>query len=451
MPERVEKFTKSENILKLLLSLAIPSIISGLVDNLYNAVDSIFVGRFVGNEGLAALSVINVIQLMFISMGVLFGVGNSSIVSRALGARDFNKARVSLLHAFWTSFFLSNTISLSVLANLDWFLGLIGASPRSLPYAKSYGSIILWFGFLLPLNGMMLGAFRAKGEALKSTYLTVTGAILNIILDAVFIMNFGWGVAGAAIATVCSQGVVFVVAISRLKKLYDTNFLFQDKSEITPPLIREIVKVGFPSGLKLILMVFTFSTANMILVSYGDEYISAFGVFNRIVMILSSINISLGVGVQPLIGMNYGAHLFARVKRIIKVGLRASILVSFLTSIFLWIAPEGVFKLFTLDMNIINTCREISRPQSYTYIGWGIFFCVTEACLAMGHAREAFISSIAYPLSAMFGFVVFNHLFGLQGVLWAFPFAFLVVGILNTVLVSIEFKRLDKRALNNVN
>ncbi len=446
MPERVEKFTKDDRILKLMLSLAIPAMISGLVDNLYNTVDSIFVGQFVGSEGLAALSVINVIQTMYISMGVLFGVGNSSIVSRALGARDMDKARLSLVHAFWTLFILSNVIGFTVLINLDWFLGIIGASSRTLPYAKSYGSIILWGGFLLPINGMMLGAFRAKGEALKSTYLTVLGAVINTILDAVFIMYFGWGVAGAALATICSQGIVFVVAVIHLKKLYDTNFLFKEKSEIAPSMSGEIVKVGFPAGAKLILLTLTFSVANNVLVKYGDDYISAFGVFNRFVMIFSTINIALGMGVQPIIGMNYGARLYMRVKRVMTLAVRLSLVISALSSIFLWFAPEVVYRLFTSDIDIIRACREISRPQAYTYAGWGLFFCITEASLAMGHAREALLSSIAYPLSIMFGFIVFDHFWGLRGALCAFPFSFLVVGIISLILLVIEFRRLDRRA-----
>ncbi len=362
-----------------------------------------------------------------------------------------DRARLSLLHAFWTLFILSNVIGFTVLINLDWFLGLIGASSRTLPYAKSYGSIILWGGFLLPINGMMLGAFRAKGEALKSTYLTVLGAVINTILDAVFIMHFGWGVAGAALATICSQGIVFVVAINRLKKLYDTNFLFKDKSEIAPSSMSlEIVKVGFPAGAKLILLTLTFSVANNVLVKYGDNYISAFGVFNRFVMIFSTINIALGMGVQPIIGMNYGARLYMRVKRVMTLAVRLSLVISALTSIFLWVAPEAVFRLFTSDIDIIRACREISRPQAYTYAGWGLFFCITEASLAMGHAREALLSSIAYPLSIMFGFIVFDHFWGLTGALCAFPFSFLVVGIISLILLVIEFRRLDQRALNSV-
>ncbi len=447
MPEKVDKFTKDENIVKLLLALAIPSIISGMVDNLYNTVDSIFVGQFVGGEGLAALSVINVIQLMYISMAVLFGVGNGSVVSRALGARNEKRAELSLVHSFWTLLCISSVISFSILANLDSFLSLIGASERTLPYAKSYGSIILWTGFLLPINGMMLGAFRARGEALKSTYLMVTGAVTNIFLDAVFIMMFGWGVAGAAIATACSQLLVFVLAITRIKKLYNTNFLLHDKSEIDLHLVKEIIQTGLPTGLRLILFVFTHSVANGILVNYGDEYISAFGIFNRFIMILSIINICLGGGAQPLIGMNYGARLFDRVKRIIVVALKMGMWISVFTSAFLWFAPEGAYRLFTLDPNIIRACREISVPQSYTYIGWGIFICVCEAAQAMGHAKESFWVSISYPLITMFGFIVFNYFWGLTGVLWAFPFAYLIIGIESSALLMVEFRRLDKRML----
>ena len=198
MPEQINKIKEDKNIIKLLFLLALPAVISGLVDSFYNTVDSVFVGQYIGSKALAALSVINVIQLMYISIGVLFSVGNASIISRALGSQNPERAKQTLIHSFWGLFVVSNIISFSILMNLDSFLILIGASTDSLPYARDYGSIILWTGFILPINNMLLGAFRAKGKALSATYLNMIGAVLNIILDAVFIIYFGWGVAGAA-------------------------------------------------------------------------------------------------------------------------------------------------------------------------------------------------------------------------------------------------------------
>ena len=448
MPEQINKIKEDKNIIKLLFLLALPAVISGLVDSFYNTVDSVFVGQYIGSKALAALSVINVIQLMYISIGVLFSVGNASIISRALGSQNPERAKQTLIHSFWGLFVVSNIISFSILMNLDSFLILIGASTDSLPYARDYGSIILWTGFILPINNMLLGAFRAKGKALSATYLNMIGAVLNIILNAVFIIYFGWGVAGAALATVVGQGIVFVIALTRIKKLYDTNFLLDNKSEISIPLLKEVVQVGTPTGLRLILFVGVFSVANVILKPYGDEYLSAFGIFNRLIMLMSMINISLGIGSQPLIGINYGAKLYKRVQKIILMTFGLGMVISLLTGLFLWYSPASVFAIFTTDPDIIRICREIARPQSYTYIGWGIFICIAEALQAMGHAKESFWLSLSYPITVMFGFVVFNMFWGLNGIYWAFPSSYLIIGILSTIMLIKELKALHKKQID---
>ena len=448
MPEQIKKMTEDENIIKLLFILALPAVISGLVDTFYNTVDSIFVGQYVGSKALAALSVINVIQLMYVAIGVLFSVGNASIISRALGAQHPERAVSSLIHSFWAAFFVSNIISFSILMNLDSFLTLIGASEESLPYARDYGSIILLTGFILPINNLLLGAFRAKGQAISATYLNIIGAVINIGLDALFIISFGWGVAGAALATAIGQGVVFVIAVRRIMKLYNTNLLFHNKSEISTPLLKEIVHVGTPTGLRLILFAGAFSIANVILKPYGDNYLSAFGIFNRLIMLMSMINISLGIGSQPLIGVNYGAKLYKRVERIIFKTFSVGLVISILTCIFLWYSPASVFGIFTSDLDIIRICREISMPQAYTYIGWGIFICIAEALQAMGHAKESFWLSLLYPISVIFGFVVFDKLWGLQGVYWAFPFSYLVIGIVASVMLIKELRSLNQKQEN---
>lgn len=452
MPEKVKQLTEDSNILKLLFILTIPTVISGLVDTLYNTVDSIFVGQFVGSEGLAALAIINVIQLLFLAIGVLFSVGNASIISRALGAHHIERAKSSLIHTFWALFIISNLISYSILFNLESFLMFIGASEKTLPYAKSYGEIILWTGFFVPINNMLMGSFRAKGEVLKSTYLNSAGAILNIILDAIFIMKLDMGVGGAALATAISQGIVFVIAIIRVMKLYQINFLFHHKEEINPNIVGEIIQVGLPTGLRLLLFTAVFSIANVILAPYGDDYLSAFGIFNRFIMILSMINISLSIGSQPLIGMNYGAKLYDRVQKIITLVLLIGFGVSVLTCFFLWFAPYSAYALFTSDSNIIRICREISIPQAYTYIGWGFFICIAEALQAMGRAKKSFWLSMTYPTMVIFGFIVFDKFWGLEGTYWAFPFSYVVIGIASVIILKTEFQHLHHKneALKNI-
>ncbi|MGL4394156.1 MAG: MATE family efflux transporter [Brevinema sp.] len=439
------KFLKEENIFKMILSLSLPAILAGFIDSLYNTVDSIFVGYFVGTEALAALSIINVIQLLFISIGVLFSVGNSSIVSRALGAKNHHRAVKTLIHSFWGTFVVAFSLSMIFLLNLDYCLGLIGATPDILPYARSYGAIVLWTSFILPLNNMMLGALRAQGQVAQGMYFSVMAAVLNIILDAVFIVGFQWGVAGAAIATAISQAVLFLFLFMKIKKLYKTNLCFSKEFEIHFPLFKEVIAVGFPTGMRLMLFVGVFSLANNVLSSYGSEYLSAFGVFTRVINVLGMIIVSLTMGGQPLIGLNYGAELYERVKKITATVLATGVGVGLISSLLLVFAPAGLYQLFTPNETIIKICQEISLYEGLTYWGWAVFLCIVEALQAMGHARTSFCLSITYPMFVSLFLTLLPEFFGVKGVWLAFSATYILIAIFGLIALLVDFRHIDKK------
>ncbi|MGL4563056.1 MAG: MATE family efflux transporter [Brevinema sp.] len=440
-----KKFLQEENILKMLLTLSLPAIFSGLVDSLYNTVDSIFVGYFVGNDGLAALAVINVIQLIFISIGVLFSVGNGSIISRALGANDHHRVLKTLIHSFWGNLFVSISLSFIFLINMDFFLPMIGASKTILPYAKEYGSIILWTAFILPLNNMMLGSLRAQGKVLDGTYLNIVAAGTNIILDALFIVVFHWGVGGAALATAISQALLTIALLYKIRKLYQTNLLFSHEYRFHVNALKEIIVVGFPTGMRLMLFVGVFSLANSVISSYGAEYLSAFGIYTRLCNLMAMILISLTMGGQPLIGINYGATLFQRVKKIILTIVSVGVGVGLLcTALLVW-APTALYQVFTPDPLIIQICQEISRYEGSTFWCWAVFICIVEALQAMGHARQSFFLSLGYPIFLIGMLNILPYYFNIIGVWLSFTVAYLFIGLVSVASLIFDFKNINKK------
>jgi len=444
-----DKFLKETNVVKMVLSLSIPAMISSVIDSLYNTIDSIFVGHYVGDTALASLAIINVIQLLYLAIGVLFLVGNASIISRALGAQHPERAVKTLIHSFWGVFIFSNIISFSILLRLDDFLRFIGASEELLPYARDYGSIILLTGFILPVNTMLLGALRAKGLVLQATYLIIIGAVTNVVLDAFFIVQLGWGVKGAAVATAIAQCITFIFVIKKVKKEYHTKLLFHSKSEINFSLFYDILFIGFPTGLRLILFVVALSFANVLIGPYGSEYLSAFGIFNRIINLFSMIIVSLTFGAQPLIGLNYGAQLYDRVELIIistlKIGVGMTLIIS---SILLW-APTPLFRMFTENTAIIEICQTIFRIFGLTYWMWGFFICIAEALQAMGHAKQSFILSLSYPCFVITFFLILPKIFGLMGVWLSYTFSFALVGIFAIIILKFDLKKM-KDKMNNI-
>ncbi|MGL4366853.1 MAG: MATE family efflux transporter [Brevinemataceae bacterium] len=442
MNSRTNQLTTDKNILKILLTLSIPTMVAGLVDSLYNTVDSMFVGHYVGSLGLAALSVINIIQLLYISIGVLFSVGNASIISRALGAKNYDRTIETLMHSFWITFVVSNLISFFILVNLEDILKIMGSSEEIMTYSKQYGSIILWTGFVLPVNNLLIGAIRAQGLTFQATRLSILGAVLNILLDALFIIVFGWGISGAALATAISQIIMFIFALIKVKNLYHIHWLWKPSQKLNLPLLKEIFFVGLPTGLRLLLFVLVFSYANNLIKVLGPDYLSAFGVTNRLITLFAMMLVSLSIGAQPLIGMNYGAQYFERVRKIIFTSLTISVIIAILTSLlFVW-APKSLFLLFTSNTVILEMCALILRINGYTYIFWGFFICIAEALQAMGHARQSLFLSLSYPVSVLGALWILPKLFGATGIWWAFPVAYVIIGVLALTMLYTDLKRL---------
>lgn len=436
---------ESDDITRSILTISFPMMISGFVTALYNTVDSVFVGRFIGDFALAALSINNVIQIFLSGFGNLFGVGITSIISRALGAKNHEKVENTLVNGLFFALITTIIISWITLIFLDPFLRFIGSSENVLHYSRDYGQIILWAGFLAPLNAILLGVLRAKGLVKNLMYYVIYGAITNIILDAIFIVVFGWGVRGAALATIIAQGLVSVLTFNQVTKAYRVRFYIHYLKNLQLSLVLEILSIGISNFLRVSTFAIMGIVANRALAIYGATAVAAYGIVNRILHLAYQPIFGSNLGTQSLIGYNYGANQFLKVKNIILKAYGFSTILGLIPSIFLVWGPDFLFTMFTNSPEIILYTKQAARAAGLTFFLYGFQIFSMGSLLAMGHPKEALILSLLRPCLMVFFVSVFPQFMGISGVWYTFPFTDIVSTILTAIVMIREMALLKKR------
>lgn len=321
-------------ISKLLAKFSIPAVIGMLVNAIYNIVDRIFVGKFASEDALAGLTIAFPIMMIIFAFAGLVGIGGAALMSIQLGKKDFR----SVSHVFGNMLSLGTIITgitlFAIFMNLQKILILFGAIPEILPYATGYMQIIL-MGFIFQMYAFTLnGAIRTEGRPLLSMIAMLLSAITNIILDYVFIAIFGWGVQGAAIATIIGQ--LFGLVILASFYLRGKSSLHLKASDLIPDfrVIKGILGIGFASFVTTLGTSMAITFLNRGLAAYGGIVaITSMGAINSLFTLFIMPIMGLQQGMQPIIGYNYGAHLTKRVYSTLRLGL--IIAISFSTVIFL--------------------------------------------------------------------------------------------------------------------
>ena len=350
-----QEMLANERIGKLLWKMSLPAGIGMFVMTLYNVVDTIFIGHAVGPLGIAGLSIVFPIQILTMGLGMMIGIGGASLISRSLGARDFQGAERTLGNAIFSVFVLGILLAVIGLFNSSFWLRLFGASETILPYAKDYLGVIL-LGIVFRMFSMSANSLiRAEGNARVPMIAMLIGAILNILLDTVFIMAFGMGIKGAAIATVLSQVVTSLYIIH--------YYLFQNSSlkvrlkNLVPAytVTRGIVAIGFGSFVRTAGASLVFLIVNRTLIDYGgDLAVATFGMILRTMMFAYMPVMSVGQGLQPILGFNYGAKRFDRALQVIKLAVIVATIFSIISFLFIFFLPTPIMRIFTTDGSLIS-------------------------------------------------------------------------------------------------
>jgi putative MATE family efflux protein len=431
---------------RLLTSLSLPAMLAMFVNALYNFVDAIFVGQGVGPLGIAALSISFPLQMLIGAVGLMFGVGGASMASRFLGAGEKEKADRTLGTAVGFVFILGLTAFILLQVYLDEVLVFVGATAETLPYAREYARTVL-LGFIPLSMAMAANNFiRAEGNARMSMMIMIAGAVTNIILDPIFIFAFGWGVRGAALATIIGQMLNFVLGYAYIigrKSSYHFRLRYLVPSM---DLAGEIVGLGVPTLLRQTGTSALLIVVNNVIRSYSSEpdiMIAVMGVINRLMMFSLMPLFGLVQGMQPIAGFNYGARQYSRVKEVVNTAFRRGIVISTAFFLLFMLFPGALMNLFSSDATLIERGTYFLRViflmlplVAFQIIGASYF-------QALGKVLPSFLLSTSRQFLLLLPLVLlFAAIGGVQGMAWAFP-----VSDLATVVLTMIWFRVDSAKL----
>ena len=433
----------TERVGILLFRLSLPSVIGMIVMASYNIADSIFIGRGVGPIGLASVMICFPIQFLGGALAIMAGVGGASVVSRSLGAGDTDRAQ----QAFGATAAFSLSVGLLVsslsLFFLPSLLRLFGATEGILPYAEDYLSVIL-FGVPFQMFAMAGNHMaRSEGRARIAMTTMLISALLNIILDPLFIFQFGWGIKGAAVATVISQLVMFVWIFGYFYSGRSSLRFIRKNLFPKLALIREIAAIGSSEFIRMAAGSLSMVLINAALIRWGGElHVAVYGVINRGLSFFFMPMMGVAQGFQPILGYNYGARRLDRARRSIRLAMitaTALSLVGFLTS---QLFPTEIFGIFTTDAELISEGTRAMRIITSMFFVIGFQIVGSAMFQALGKARPAFILSLSRQVLLLIPFVLtLPPLLGSTDGVWlAFPLADAL-----SCLVTIFFFRRELR------
>lgn len=443
---RKQNILDDDRIGRLLLKLSIPAFFGMFVMTLYNVVDTIFIGRYVGPLGIAGLSIVFPIQMLSMGIGQMTGMGGASLISRLIGKGDVSRAEHALGNAITSCVGLSVLIMIAGLSNIDFWLKLIGASDTILPYARDYLSIML-FG-MVPMTIAMAfnGWTRAEGNARISMTGMIIGAGLNIILDAIFIISLGMGVKGAALATIISQLISVIYYVSYylagkgFLKIHRGNLILQ------LDILKEIFSIGIASFAMTIAGSISAIFVNRMFIHYGGDFaISAYGILQRIMMFAMMPGMVIGQGLQPILGFNYGAKRYDRALRAIKLAITIATIISLAAFIVLYFFPEPLVRIFTNDASLISISSHAAKRIWLALYLLGFIMAGSMIFQAMGKVVQSFIAAIARPALFLLPLAfILPQFLQLDGIWLAFPITDALTFILVMILLIPQIRMLRR-------
>ncbi|MDD3253656.1 MAG: MATE family efflux transporter [Lachnospiraceae bacterium] len=426
--------------------MAIPTIITMLVVVIYNMADTFFIGQTNDAMKVAAVSLATPVFMVFMAMGNLFGIGGSSAISRALGEKKPERARNITAFCCYGSLGLGIVMLVPFLIFMDGILRMIGASANTIGYAREYLTFIAYGGPFIMFATAFGNILRGEGAAKESMIGNMIGTITNIILDPILILMLGWGVAGAAIATVIGNIAASLFYVSYFLRKKSSLSIHPRYFKVGERIAASVMSIGVPASLNNILMSFANIILNNVLASYGDTPVAAMGVAMKANMLVVLLQIGLCVGIQPLIGYNYGSGNAKRLKSVFRfTGICAVIMGTVLTLLMI-VAREGIIRAFINDAGVVDAGIQMMIALQISGPVIGILFLCINTLQGMGKALPSLILTICRQ-GLVFVPLVFllNALFGLEGVIFAQCTADYISIVIAVLICAMVFKRVQHR------
>ncbi len=418
-----EKMTRT-SIPKLIALLSVPTILSMLVTNIYNLVDTAFVGRL-GTSQSGAVGVIFGFMSIIQAVGFMFGQGAGSIMARRLGAQDEETASRTASTGVFFSFALGLAISLITLPLRDQIVRLLGSTETIAPHARAYLDWILIAAPFMTGGYTLNNLLRYEGKASLGMVGLMVGAVLNIALDPLLMFTFGLGLAGAAIATAASQIISFFILLSMF--LRGKTSVRLSLRKIQPSSVGGIMTTGLPSMLRQALNSVATILLNSSAAPFGDEAVAAMSIVSRISFFVFALALGIGQGFQPVSAFNFGARKYARLRKAFRVTVMMSESVIVAAAAVCFLLSGQLIGVFRNDPRVIEIGIRALRLQMATVIFLPFTMCAEMLYQSTGHRLGAsFMSSARSGLFFIPTLLILSRLRGLNGIQEAQPAAYLL-------------------------
>lgn len=438
----------TESIGKLLMQYAVPAIIAMTASSLYNMVDSIFIGHGVGTMALSALALTFPLMNLGAAFGALVGVGAATLISVKLGQKDYDTAQRVLGNVFVLNILLGLAFTVIVFPFLNPILYFFGGSDETVEYARQFMEIILLGNVVTHLYLGLNAVLRASGHPKQAMYATIATVAINTILAPIFIFMFDWGIRGAAIATVSAQ---VIALLWQLKQFNNANELLHFRRGIFR-LKRKIVFDSLAIGMSPFLMnlaaCLIVILINQGLKKYGgDLAIGAFGIVNRLVFIVVMIVMGLNQGMQPIAGYNFGAKLYDRVNKVLKLTIIYATCVTTFGFLVGMLAPNLVVGIFTSDAELTELSATGLRITVMFFTIIGFQMVTSNFFQSIGMAGKAiFLSLTRQMLILLPCLLILPHFFGVAGVWYSMPVSDLLASLIALVMLVYQFRKFKTAA-----
>jgi len=424
---------------------AIPAMVAMLMVLIYNLADTFFIGQTHDAYQVAAVSLATPVFLMFMAVGTVFGIGGTSVISRAMGEGRNEYAKKVCSFCMWSCVIVGVVMSALFLIFMDQILLLIGASEDTFELARSYLVIVSLCGPFVLISNCFSNILRAEGQATKAMIGQVIGNLLNIVLDPIMILGFGWNIVGAAIATAIGNVVAALYYIFYFARGKSSLSISIKDFSIKDKICSGVLIIGIPASLASVLMSISQIIMNGMMAGYGDMAVAGIGVAMKITMITGMISMGIGQGVQPLLGYCVGAKTWERYSKIMKFSMWFAFFLGLVLTVVCYLFTNQIVSAFLTDESAFNYAVDFARILLTTSTFFGVFYVMTNALQAMGAA----VSSLIINLSRQ-GLIYIPALFilraavGVNGLVWAQPVADIISIVLAVLLYMITSRKIVK-------
>ena len=438
----MEELFEKAPVKKVYYQLALPVVFSMIISMVYNIADTYFVAKTGNTDLVAGITVSSPLFMFMLAIGDIFGLGGSALISRLFGQKRYEESKHVSSFSFYGDIIFTIILTVLLLVFEAPIMHLLGANAQTYQYAAEFYRVLVIGSVFITLSLVPGNMIRTEGLAVKSMIATISGTVLAIILDPIFLFGFKWGASGVAFANVLGYALNTGLLIYFTWK--DSKFLsFNPKYiKVSWHHFREIIAIGIPSSVTNFMQTFGMALLNNYLVIYGNDKVAAMGITQKVYGIVTLVLVGFAFGAQPLIGYNYGAKNAKRFREVLRYDFKVEVIYAIITSLILIVLSPFVIKLFMNNPQIIDDGSYMLRVCLLTTPFIGAILVYTTVFQSAGKGWSALVMSISRQGVVYFiSMVVMVKILGYHGVVMAQPVADILTCAIGYLIYQRDFRK----------